>query len=72
MESAERYIDQALQALDEEEAEEKAVIFDHAGDVARDMGNKEEAQQHWQRALELDPDNEEIQRKLDTPPWDLR
>ena len=72
LESAERYIDQALQALDEEEAEEKAVIFDHAGDVARDMGNKEEAQQHWQRALELDPDNEKIQRKLDAPPWDLR
>ncbi len=72
LERAERYITQALQALDKEDAEEKAVIFDHAGDVARDMGKKEEAQQHWQRALELDPDNEEIQRKLDAPSWDLR
>ena len=71
LEHAQRYTVQALEALDEEEAEEQAVIFDHAGDIARDMGNKDEAQQHWQRALELDPHNEEIQRKLDASPWDM-
>ncbi len=41
------------------------VIFDHLGDVLLRLGREDEAIPQWRRALELDPDNEEIRRKLD-------
>ncbi|GAH86290.1 unnamed protein product, partial [marine sediment metagenome] len=29
------------------------------------LGDKERAREEWQRALELDPENEEIKKKLE-------
>ena len=41
-----------------------AVVFEHYGDVLADLGRLEEAREHWQRALSLDPDNTSLQDKL--------
>jgi tetratricopeptide (TPR) repeat protein len=40
------------------------VIFDHLGDVYKAVGNIDQARTWWQKALEMDPDNEEIKEKL--------
>ena len=40
------------------------VIFDHLGDVYRAVGNLKEARAWWQKALEMDPDNDEVRQKL--------
>ena len=40
------------------------VILDHLGDAYRATGDAQSAREWWQKALELDPDNEEIKRKL--------
>ena len=61
---AEQYLQQALEYMDEVDPEEQAVIFDHAGDIASSLGKVDEARVHWQKVLELAPDNEEVQRKL--------
>ena len=61
---AEHYLQQALEHIDEIDPEEQAVIFDHAGDIASALGKADEAHTHWQKVLELTPDNEEVQRKL--------
>ena len=61
---AEQYLQQALEYMDEGDPEEQAVIFDHAGDIANALGKMDEAHAHWQKVLELAPDNEEVQRKL--------
>ena len=61
---AEHYLQQALEHMDEGDPEEQAVIFDHAGDIASALGKTDEARAHWQKVLELAPDNEEVRRKL--------
>ncbi len=61
---AEHYLQQALEQMDEGDPEEQAVIFDHAGDIASALGKTDEARTHWQKVLELAPDNEEVRRKL--------
>lgn len=61
---AEHYLQQALEQMDEGDPEEQAVIFDHAGDIASALGKTGEAHAHWQKVLELAPDNEEVRRKL--------
>lgn len=61
---AEHYLQQALEQMDEGDPEEQAVIFDHAGDIASALGKPGEARAHWQKVLELAPDNEEVRRKL--------
>lgn len=61
---AEHYLQQALEQMDEGDPEEQAVIFDHAGDIANARGKMTEARAHWQKVLELAPDNEEVRRKL--------
>ena len=61
---AEHYLQQALDHMDEGDPEELAVIFDHAGDIASALGKTDEACTHWQKVLELVPDNEEVRRKL--------
>lgn len=43
---------------------EDAVLFDHMGDIKAALKNKEEAREYWRRALELDPSNDTIKRKL--------
>ncbi|MFQ6008273.1 MAG: tetratricopeptide repeat protein [Candidatus Zixiibacteriota bacterium] len=40
------------------------VIFDHLGDVYRAIGDLKEARTWWQKALEMDPDNEQVRQKL--------
>jgi len=65
LDQAEGYLNKALQALEEEyEAEEKAVIFDHAGDIAQALGKTSQAREHWQKVLQLTPDNEAVKHKL--------
>ena len=41
------------------------VIFDHLGDTFHALGRVDQAKEWWQRALEQEPDNEDIKRKLD-------
>ncbi|MDX9856926.1 MAG: tetratricopeptide repeat protein [candidate division Zixibacteria bacterium] len=40
------------------------IIFDHLGDAYHAAGDRESARQWWQRALELQPENEAIREKL--------
>jgi tetratricopeptide (TPR) repeat protein len=42
------------------------VIFQHLGDVHEKLGNTDAARENWMRALEMDPDNEELQRRIGT------
>ena len=64
-EKAERFLARAIEQLvDEEDDEELAVIYDHAGDIASALGKQDEAASHWRRALELAPDDEDLRRKL--------
>ncbi len=56
---AERQIREALNYIDED-----AVVFEHYGDILADLGRRDEAQENWQRALDLDPDNETLKEKL--------
>lgn len=69
---AQHYLAQALARIEGEgrngadmAAEEKAVIYEHAGDVARDLGQGQEALGRWRRALELQPDNAGLQHKVE-------
>ena len=64
LQQAEQYLQQALALIGGDEPEEQAVIFDHAGDIASSLGKQGEARTHWQKVLELTPDNEEVRLKL--------
>lgn len=64
LQQAEQYLHQALALMGEDDLEEQAVIFDHAGDIASALGKEGEARTHWQKVLELAPDNEEVRLKL--------
>ena len=68
LEEAERYLTRALQEMDDHESEEQAVILDHAGNIADALGKRDEAVHHWQRALDLTPENEEVREKLEARP----
>ena len=68
-EKAEEHLHTALRLMEEGDTAEQAIIYDHAGDVAEALGKLDEAAQHWRHALDLVPDNEDVQRKLkDTLP----
>lgn len=54
------YINRALD-FDEDPGSEE---LDHAGDINFMNGNRDEAIDFWQQALELDPDNDLIRRKV--------
>jgi len=43
---------------------EDYILFDHLGDICYELGRYEEAKQSWKKALDIDPDNVEIQEKL--------
>lgn len=63
---AERYLDRAIEWLDEEEdGESLAIIYDHAGDIAQAQGRRSDARGHWTRALEFDPANAQLIEKLE-------
>jgi len=40
------------------------VLLDHLGDIYHSLGKAKEARAQWQRALELDPKNEGLKKKL--------
>ncbi len=46
--------------------ENLAVIYDHAGDAARALGDLNKARRHWKRASRFNPDNAAIHQKLQT------
>lgn len=54
-----QYLKQAV-SLDSD-----ATIFDHLGDAYNAIGQKDQAHEWWQRALELQPDNESLREKID-------
>ncbi len=58
---AQEYIGKAASKSDDD-----PVISDHLGDVYFQLGDVEAARRNWQKALEADPENEAIQRKLQT------
>jgi Flp pilus assembly protein TadD len=56
---AESEIRKALASL-----ESDPTIHDHLGDILAAQGRKDEAVQHWRKALELEPESTEIRQKL--------
>lgn len=58
------WMEQALATMDEPDP----TMYDHYGDILAALGRTNEARQAWQRALELDPNNETIRRKLQPDP----
>lgn len=69
---ARRYIDAVLRLYADSEPsdsepsgeEPSAEVFDHAGDIYFMTGDRDQALKYWQQALDLDPDNELIGRKV--------
>ena len=43
---------------------EDPIIYEHLGDVYKELGDREKATEMWQKSLELKPDNEEVKNKL--------
>jgi Flp pilus assembly protein TadD len=41
-----------------------AVVYEHLGDILDASGKKEEARSQWEKALELNPENEKVKEKL--------
>lgn len=66
LQEAERYLSKALEQMTDHEDAERAVILDHAGDVAQALGKHDLALRHWREALQLEPDNIELKNKIDT------
>ena len=60
LEEAEVQIRKALSVI-----ESDATIHEHLGDILRAMGRLDEAREHWQRAIEINPDNPDLKAKLD-------
>ena len=55
------YIEQALQ---NDTVSTSHVLFEHAGDICIMAGYTDKAVEYWSKALQLDPQNKAIQRKL--------
>jgi tetratricopeptide (TPR) repeat protein len=53
---------QLNKALEYEDSD--SILFDHQGDIYTALNEPEKAKKSWEKALQLDPDNEEILRKL--------
>ncbi len=49
-----------------ENREESAVVIEHLGDVYQKLGYIDEAKIYWRRALQMDNDNEELKRKIES------
>lgn len=58
---AKEYIDRAMQS---EEDSNSAELWEHAGDIYFMNGEPEQALEYWQRAIEINPDSELLQRKV--------
>jgi tetratricopeptide (TPR) repeat protein len=59
IDEAEIQIRKALEKLDKD-----AVIYEHIGDILEAKGKRQEANEFWEKALKLDPQNEDLKRKL--------
>lgn len=59
-------LDEALKFMDDAIAKDasNAVYYDHRGDIKFSLGRKDEAVMDWEKALELDPENREIEEKV--------
>ncbi|MBQ5424687.1 MAG: tetratricopeptide repeat protein [Bacteroidales bacterium] len=59
-------LDEALKFMDDAIAKDatNAVYYDHRGDIKFSLGRKDEAVMDWEKALELDPENSEIEEKV--------
>ncbi len=59
-------LDEALKYMDDAIAKDNlnAVYYDHRGDIKFSLGKKDEALADWEKALELDPENSEIEEKV--------
>ncbi len=55
------YIKQSL-----ESREESAVVVEHLGDVYLKLGYTDEAKIYWRKALQMDSDNEELKKKIES------
>lgn len=51
-------------AVEKSSEEPSSELYDHFGDILFNAGEQERALENWTKALELDPDNELIQRKV--------
>jgi predicted negative regulator of RcsB-dependent stress response len=47
-----------------EKLDKDAVIYEHIGDILEAKGKRQEANEFWEKALKLDPQNEDLKRKL--------
>jgi tetratricopeptide (TPR) repeat protein len=57
---------EAIEQLEKAASLEKdAVILDHLGDAYKAVGRNTEAQEKWRESFKLDPDNKEVQEKVD-------
>ena len=45
--------------------QDSAVVIEHLGDVYLKLGDLKEAKSQWERALEIDKDNERLKRKIE-------
>jgi len=57
---AEENIRKAAELLDTD-----AVIFEHLGDILEAKGERQKAIEYWGKALEFDPENENLKKKLE-------
>lgn len=59
-------LDYQLQAVEgiEEENEASSEMYDHLGDIYSAIGEKEKAVESWRKALELNPESNELKTKL--------
>lgn len=59
-------LDEALKFMDDAIAKDASnvVYYDHRGDIKFSLGRKDEAVMDWEKALELDPENSEIEEKV--------
>ncbi len=59
-------LDEALKFMDDAIAKDasNAVYYDHRGDIKFSLGRKDEAVMDWEKALELDPENSDLEEKV--------
>ena len=59
-EEAKKYLEKGLTV-----SGDRAVILDHLGDVLFKLGLKEEAISNWEKAHSIDPNNENLKKKIE-------
>lgn len=62
------YLEKAIAVTEEQGQKPGPVLFHHLGDVYLDLGETEKARSLWEQALEQDPGNTDLLRKLERDP----